>query len=99
LSDSVVNSHEVGILCELGDDFTCTHPLSLTCYRGDRHEALLWGSVHPAFDLVEGLCEIPDGKGLAETSASFIPLSVVFTSSVPVGVGLVYGCVARQLVC
>jgi hypothetical protein len=52
LSDSVVNSHEVGVLCELGDDFSRAHPLSLTCYRSDRHEALLWGSVHPALDLV-----------------------------------------------
>jgi hypothetical protein len=61
LSDSVVNSHEVGILRELGDDFSRAHPLSLTCYRGDRHEALLWGSVHPVFDLVVGLREVPDG--------------------------------------
>jgi hypothetical protein len=45
----------------LGDDFSRTHPLSLTCYRGDRHEALLWGSVHPIFDLVESLYEIPYG--------------------------------------
>jgi hypothetical protein len=61
LSNSVVNSHEVGVICELGDDFSHAHPLSLMCYRGDRHEALLWGSVHPVFDLVESLCEIPDG--------------------------------------
>jgi hypothetical protein len=61
LSNFVVNSHEVGVLCELGDDFSRTHPLSLTWYRGDRHEALLWGGVHPIFDLVKGLCEIPYG--------------------------------------
>jgi hypothetical protein len=61
LSDSVVNSHEVGVLRELGDDFSRAHPLSLTCYHGDRHEALLWGSVHPVFDLFEGLREVPDG--------------------------------------
>jgi hypothetical protein len=30
-------------------------------YHGDRCEALLWGSVHPIFDLVEGLREVPDG--------------------------------------
>jgi hypothetical protein len=48
--------------------------------------------------LVEGFREVPDGKGLAKTSAPFVPLSVVFTSSVPVGVGLVYGCVGRQFV-
>jgi hypothetical protein len=99
LSDSVVNSHEVGVLRELGDDFSRTHPLSLTCYRGDRHEALLWGSVHPTFDLVEGFREVPDGKGLAKTSTPFVPLFVVLTSGVPVGVGLVCGCVDRQLVC
>jgi hypothetical protein len=61
LSDSVVNSHEVGVLRELDDDFSRAHPLSLMCYRGDRHEALLWGSVHPVFYLVEGLREVPDG--------------------------------------
>jgi hypothetical protein len=61
LSYLVVNSHEVGILREFGDDFSRTHLLSLTCYHGDRHEALLWGSVHLVFDLVEGLREVPDG--------------------------------------
>jgi hypothetical protein len=48
--------------------------------------------------LVEGFYEVPDGKGLAETSAPFISLSVAFTSSVPVGVGLVGRCVGGQLV-
>jgi hypothetical protein len=99
LSDSVANSHEIGVLCEFGDDFSRAHPLGLTCYRSDIHEALLWGSVHLAFDLVESLREVPDGKGLAKTSAPFVPLSVAFTSSVPVGVGLVCGCIGRQLVC
>jgi hypothetical protein len=98
LSDPVVNSHEVGVLRELGDDFSHAHPLSLTCYRSDRHEALLWGSVHPALDLVECFREVPDGKGLAEMSVLFVPLSVAFTSGVPVGVGLVSRCVGRQLV-
>jgi hypothetical protein len=59
---------------------------------------LLWGGVYPALDLVEGFCEVPDGKGLAETSALFVPLSVAFTLSVPVGVGLVDGRVGGQLV-
>jgi hypothetical protein len=99
LSNYVVNSHEVGVLRELGDDFSCTHTLSLTCYRGDRHEALLWGSVHSVFDLVESLCELPDGQRLMETPAPFIPPFVAFTSGILVGVGLVYGCVGRQLVC
>jgi hypothetical protein len=57
LSDSVVNSHEVGVLRKLGDDFSRVYPLSLTCYRGDRHEALFGGGVHPVGDLIEGLCE------------------------------------------
>jgi hypothetical protein len=98
LSDPVVNSHEVGVLREFGDDFSRVHPLSLTCYLSDRHEALLWGSVHPALDLVECFREIPNGKGLAETSTPFVPLSVAFTSSFPVGVGLVSGCIGGQLV-
>jgi hypothetical protein len=38
--------------------------------------------VHLALDLVECFREVPDGKGLAETSASFVLLSVGFTSSV-----------------
>jgi hypothetical protein len=98
LSDLVVDSHEVGVLHELGDDFSRAHPLSLTFYRSDRHEALLSGSVHPALDLVECFRKVSDGKVLAEMSASFVPLSVAFTSSVLVGVGLVGGCVGRQLV-
>jgi hypothetical protein len=40
LSESVVDSHEAGVLRELGDDFSRAHPLSLTCYRTDGHEAL-----------------------------------------------------------
>jgi hypothetical protein len=74
LSDSVVDSHEVGVLRELGDDFSRTHPLSLTCYRGDGHEALFRGSVHPAFDLVKRLCEVSYGEALMETSTPFVTL-------------------------
>jgi hypothetical protein len=48
--------------------------------------------------LVECFHEVPDGKGLAKTSAPFVPLSVAFTSSVLVGVGLVCRSVGRQLV-
>jgi hypothetical protein len=62
LSDPVVHSHEVGVLRELGDDLSRAHSLSLTCYRSDRHEALLWGGVHPALDLVECFREVPDGR-------------------------------------
>jgi hypothetical protein len=47
---------------------------------------------------MECIREVPDGKGLAETSAPFVPLSVAFTSSVFVGVSVVCGCVGRQLV-
>jgi hypothetical protein len=54
--------------------------------------------VYPALDLVEGFCEVSDGKGLVEMSAPFVPLSVAFTSSVPIGVGLVGGSVGGQLV-
>jgi hypothetical protein len=99
LSDSVVDSHEVGVLHELSDDFTSTHPLSLTCYRGDRHEALFGGSVHPAFDLIKCLCEIPYWKAFTETSMPFVPLPVAFTSGVLVVVGFIRGCIGRQLVC
>jgi hypothetical protein len=99
LSDSVVDSHEVGILCDLGDDFSCAHSLSLTCYRGDRHEALFGGSMHPAFDLVKHLCEVPYGEALMETSTSFVTLLVALTSGVLVVAGFFCGCIGRQLVC
>jgi hypothetical protein len=97
LSDSVVDSHEVGALRELDDSHT--HPLSLTCYRGDRHEALFGGSVHPAFNLIKCLCEIPYGKAFTETSTPFVPLSIALTSNVLVVVGFIRGCIGRQLVC
>jgi hypothetical protein len=98
LSDSVVNSHEVGILRELGDDFSHAHPLSLTCYRGDRHQALFRGSMHPAFDLVKCICEVPYGEALTETSTPFVTLPVALTSGVLVVAGFVCGCIGRQLV-
>jgi hypothetical protein len=60
---------------------------------------LLWGGVHPALDLVECFREVPDGEGLAETSAPLILLFVAFTSGVPVVVGLAGRSVAGQLVC
>jgi hypothetical protein len=99
LSDSVVDSHEVGILREIGDDFSHAHPLSLTCYHGDRQEALFWGCVHPAFDLVKGLYEIPYGKVIMETSTPFVPLPVALTSGGLVIVGFIGRCVGKQLVC
>jgi hypothetical protein len=99
LSDSVVNSHEVGILRELGDDFSYAYILSLACYRSDRHEALFGGSVYPAGDLIEGLCEISYREGFSETSTSFVALPVAFTSGVLVVIGFICGCIGRQLVC
>jgi hypothetical protein len=99
LSDSVVDSHEVGVLHKLGDEFSHAHPLSLTCYRGDRHEALFKSSVHPAFDLVGCFREVPYGKAFTETSTSFVPLTVALTSGVLVVAGLISECVGRQLVC
>jgi hypothetical protein len=99
LGDPAVNSHEVGVFCKLGDDFSGTYPLSLTCDRCDRHEALLRGGVYPVLDLLEGFCEVADGEVVSETPAPFVPPSVTLTSSVPIGVGLVRGCFSRQLVC
>jgi hypothetical protein len=97
-SESVVDSHEVGVLHELGDDFTRVYPLSLMRYRGDRHEALFGGHVHPVGDLVEGLCEVPYGEGFTETSAPFISLPVALTSGILVFAGFISGCFSRQLV-
>jgi hypothetical protein len=99
LSDPGVDSHEVGVFRELGDDLSRAHPLGLTCYRSDGHEALLWGSVYSALDLVECFSKVADGEGVAETLAPFVPLSVAFTSGVSVGGGLVGGRVGGQLVC
>jgi hypothetical protein len=99
LSDYVVDSHEVGVLRVLGDDFSRTHPLSLTCYHSDIHEALFWGSMHPAFDLVKRLCEVPYGEALTETSMPFVTLPVTLMSGVLVVAGFICGCIGRQLVC
>jgi hypothetical protein len=99
LGDPAVNSHEVGVFCKLGDDFSSTYPLSLACDRCDRHEALLWGGVYPALDLLEGFCEVVDGEVVSETPTPFVLPYVTLTSSVPVGVGLIRGCFSRQLVC
>jgi hypothetical protein len=99
LSDSIVDSHEVGILRELGDDFSRAHSQSLTHYHGDRHEALFKGSMHPAFDLVKHLYEVPYGEALTETPTPFVTLPVALTSGVLVVAGFVSGCIGRQLVC
>jgi hypothetical protein len=99
VSDSVAESHEVGVIRELSDDFTRSYPLSLMCYRRDRHEALFGGSVHPVGDLIEGLCKIPYKEGFSETFAPFVALPVALTSGVLVVVGFISGCIGRQLVC
>jgi hypothetical protein len=94
LSDSVVDSHEVGVLRELGDDFSRAHSLSLTCYRGNIHEALFRGSMHPAFDLVKRLCEVPYGEALTETQTLFVTIPVALTSGVLVVAGFSAGALA-----
>jgi hypothetical protein len=98
LSDSVVDYHEVGVLREFGEQVTTrVHPLSLTCHHGDRHEALFRGSMHPAFDLVKRLCEVPYGEALTETS--FVTLPIALTPGVLVVTGFVCWCIGRHLVC
>jgi hypothetical protein len=54
--------------------------------------------VYPALDLVECIREVADAEGVSKTPASFVPLSVTLTSSVPVGVSLIRRCFSRQLV-
>jgi hypothetical protein len=95
LGDSVVDSDEVGVFRELGDDFTRAYPLILTCYRRDRHEALFGGSVHPVGDLIESLCKIPYREGFSETSTPFVALSVALTSGVLVVVDFISRCIRR----
>jgi hypothetical protein len=99
LSDSIVDSHEVGVLRELGGDFSRVYPLSLTCYRGDRHEALFRSSVHPVFDLVKCFREVPYREALTETSTPFVSLLIALTSGILVIAGFICRCVGRQLVC
>jgi hypothetical protein len=72
LADPVVDSHEVSVFCELGDDFSSTYPLILVCDRCDRHEALLQGGVYPALDGFEGFCVVADGEVVSETPALFV---------------------------
>jgi hypothetical protein len=55
--------------------------------------------VYPALDLIESFYEVVDGEVVSETPASFVALSVMLTSSVPVGIGLIRGCFSRKLVC
>jgi hypothetical protein len=72
--------------------------MSLPCYRGDRHEALLRSGVDPVGNLIQSLVEVPDRESLSEASAPFVPLSIAITSSVLVGGGLVGRCVGGHLI-
>jgi hypothetical protein len=49
--------------------------------------------------LVESLCEVADGEAVSKTPAPFVPFSVALTSSVPIGVGFIRGCIGKRLVC
>jgi hypothetical protein len=84
LVDSVVNPHEVGFFCELGDDLSSAYALSLACDRCDRHEALLGGSVYPALDCLKSFRKVADGEVVTEAPTTFVALPVAFTSSVSV---------------
>jgi hypothetical protein len=55
--------------------------------------------VYPSLDLVECFREVADGEAVSKTPAPFVPFSVALTSSAPIGVGLIRGCVGRELVC
>jgi hypothetical protein len=55
--------------------------------------------VYSALDVFESLCEVANGEVFSETPTPFVAPSVMLTSSVPVGVGLIRGCFSRQLVC
>jgi hypothetical protein len=98
LSDPIINPHEIGVFSELGDDFARANPLGLSCYRGDRHEALLRSGVYPVGNLIQSLVEVPDRESLSEMSTSFIPLSVTVTSSILVVGGLIGRCDGGQLI-
>jgi hypothetical protein len=99
LVDSVVDPHEVGFFCELGDDFSSAYALSLASDRCDRHEALLRSGVNSALDHLEGFRKVADGEVVPEPPTSFAALPVAFALSIPVGSGLVCRCLSRQLVC
>jgi hypothetical protein len=55
--------------------------------------------VYSALDCFESSHKVADGEVVSEPPAPFVALPVTLTSSIPVGGGLVYRCVGRQLVC
>jgi hypothetical protein len=55
--------------------------------------------VYSALDRLESFHKVADGEVVSETPASFAARPVTLTSSVPVGGGLIYRCISRQLVC
>jgi hypothetical protein len=60
---------------------------------------LLGGTVYSALDRLESFRKVADVEVVSETPAPFVALLVMLTYSVPVGSGLVCGCISRQLVC
>jgi hypothetical protein len=55
--------------------------------------------VYSALDRLESFRKVADGEVVSETPASFVPLPITLSSSIPVGGGLVCRCVSKQLVC
>jgi hypothetical protein len=53
----------------------------------------------PKYTVNKGLYKIPYREGFSKTSASFVALPVVLTSSVLVVVGFISRCIGRQLIC
>jgi hypothetical protein len=96
LGDPVVDPHEVGVFGEHGYDLARADPLSLTCYRGDRHKALLRSGA--VGDFIQSLIEVLNGESLSETSTVFVPPPIAVTLGILVVSGLISGCVGGQLV-
>jgi hypothetical protein len=98
LVDPVVDSHEVGIFCKLGDDLSSADALSLTCDRCDRHEALLRGGVYSDLDRLESFRKVADGEVVAEAPATLAALPFTLASSISVCRVLVWWSISRELV-
>jgi hypothetical protein len=98
LVDPVVDSHEVGIFSEFGDDLSSAYALSLACDHCDRHEALLRGGMYSALDRLESFRKVADGEVVAEAPATFAALPVALTSSVSVCGCLICWSISRELV-